>query len=79
MDERVVLFGRDYLYTGAVEMPAGQFFQAAKSLLRLQGDELRAISSDGLQGLLVDDLERENEIEFWCWGNRWIGMASSGS
>jgi hypothetical protein len=77
-DKYVVLFSRDFLYTGAVKVPASPFFAAAEALLRLEVDDLRAASSDGSQGLLVDSLERENELELWCWGDEWLALAANG-
>jgi hypothetical protein len=65
---RVVLFGRDWELTGAIEVPAAQAWAAAEDLLRLEVDELRGMPPDGCDGFLIDRLERENEIEFWCWG-----------
>src|SRR4028118_1201143 len=38
---RVVFFGRDFEYTGAVEMPAPWFLGAEESLLRLEAGGLR--------------------------------------
>ena len=77
-DRHVLLFNRDFLYTGAVKVPARPFFTAAEALLRLEVDDLRAASWDGSQGLLVDSLERENELELWCWGDEWLALAGNG-
>lgn len=67
-----IFFGRNYQYTGAVVIPAGRFFPAAETLLRLEVDELRAASSDGTQGVLIDHLfDHEQHLELWCWGAQW--------
>jgi hypothetical protein len=74
-DAAVVMFGRDWEDTGAAQLPAASFFMAGEALLRLNVDDLRAASPDGTQGLLVDHLEHENEIELWCWGDAWVESA----
>jgi hypothetical protein len=72
----VAFFGRTWQYTGAAVIPAGRFFPAAETLLRLEVDELRAASSDGTQGVLIDHLfDHEQHLELWCWGAQWSKLA----
>jgi hypothetical protein len=70
----VVMFNRLFSYTGAVKMPAAPFFAEVETLLLLEVDDLRAASSDGSQGLLIDSLDRENALELWCWGEEWLAL-----
>jgi hypothetical protein len=74
-DDDVVMFNQQFSYTGAVKMPAASFFAAVEPLLQLEVDDLRAASSDGSQGLLIDSLDRENVLDLWCWGEKWLPLA----
>lgn len=77
-NDDVVMFNRLFSDTGAVKMPAAPFFAAVEALLLLEVDDLRAASSDGSQGLLVDSLDHENALDLWCWGEEWLPLARDG-
>lgn len=68
----VAEFGRDHEGIGAVRMTSEELFGAAPALLRIDRDHVRAISLDASQGLLIDRLDRERQIELWMWGARWL-------
>jgi hypothetical protein len=72
------MFNRLFSHTGAVKVPAAPFFAAVETLLLLEGDDLRAASPDGSQGLLIDSLDRENALDLWCWGGEWLALVGDG-
>jgi hypothetical protein len=76
---QVILFGRRSEHTGALRLAPGELLRAASEMLRLEKDDLRVSSVDGTCGLLIDNLERENELELWLWGEPWLRQFENAS
>jgi hypothetical protein len=72
-DSHIAFFSKQSEYTGAIRIATMYFFASAERLLAIEVDHLRVSSLDGEQGLLIDSLEREDEVELWCWGHDWTG------
>lgn len=74
----IALFGKESEYTGALRLQSPDAFLNAHALLQLEVDGLRVATLDGSQGFLLDYLSREQEFEFWLWGDEWMESFRSG-
>jgi hypothetical protein len=73
-DEPVAVFGKHSRDIGALRLGAREVFSHALELVRLDGDDLRALnfSGGGDRGFLLDYSDHAPHFELWLWGEDWI-------
>ena len=71
-DEAVAWFGKHSQDIGAVRLSAGEVLANVEELIALDGDDVRVISLDGRNGLLLDYSDHAPNFELWLWGQDWL-------
>ena len=78
LDDTVILFPSEWEYTGAVRVQAGTVLRRALHFLEVDGEEIRMMTPDGANGLLLElytePLPGRSTVTFrlWLWGSRWL-------